>query len=106
MVDKRRETAALWQLYDTVAQRQARAQTSIATGATAALVAAGQAADVDVVWDDPFPDDTYRTRVVLLGLLGRGSAAVVAQTRTGATVRVTATLAVLAGTQFLVLGTA
>lgn len=77
----------------------------LAGAATSVIIAIGGTQQVQVPWPgDGFPTDVYDVDVVLMGLLGKGTAAVVAQTSGAVTVEVTAALLIAAGTQFLVFG--
>lgn len=79
--------------------------TYVAQAATGIALIIGGSTDVTVAWPAPgFPTDVYAVDILPLALVGKATAAVIAQTAADVTVRVTAGLALALGTQFLVVG--
>lgn len=73
----------------------------IGTGA-APLIVLGATANVDIVWPVPFLTPVYQVAVSgLAGILGRATLERVGQTETAVTVKITADLAVTAGSLFV-----
>lgn len=89
---------------DTQAAVCAAHVTHIAGAATGLAIIIGGTQDVVVGWPVPFDNALYTVEIVLMGLLGKATADVLAQDAATVTVRVTAGLLVAAGTQFLVYG--
>jgi hypothetical protein len=66
---------------------------------TLPLIALGGTYDAVVTWDTAMPDTNYSVAVPLVsGLVGKATVALLSKTMTGCTVRVSATVAVAAGT--------
>jgi hypothetical protein len=83
------------------------ASCALSYGTVDAVLILGSSRDVPIVWATPFRTAAYRVEMVpAAGVLGRATMNVVegSQTVAGLTVRVTATLALAAGAQFLVHG--
>lgn len=90
-------------------------RSAMALGATGVSILLGGTADVVVAWPDN-PDGSerfvdsagspldYEVDIVATGLLGKGSYVVLAQTTSTVTVRITATVLIAVGTQFIVYG--
>lgn len=71
-------------------------------GATA-LIVLGGTQDIPITWSTPFATADYQVDVTpASGLLSRATTAVVSQTAAGCVVRVTAALAIVAGSNFVV----
>lgn len=76
----------------------------LAVGATPAILLGGSS-DIVITWPDPgFVTPTYQVEIIPTGLLGKGTYVVLAQDESTVTVRVTATVLIGLGTQFLVFG--
>lgn len=87
----------------TVAQVAAR-QTCLGVATVNAALLLGTSVDVVVTWPVTFTDLAYRVDVVpLTGVLGRATVTEQARSSSTITMRVTATLAVSAGAQLLLL---
>lgn len=93
-------------------------RSAMALGATGVSILLGGTADVVVSWPDnedgtdrfqdpntsagiPLP---YEVDIVATGLLGKGTYVVLSQTTSTVTVRITATVLIAVGTQFIVYG--
>lgn len=71
---------------------------------TTGLIVLGGTQDISVTWSTPMPRDTYQLDASgLTGILGRGTTAVLSHNAAGCMVRVTATLAISAGANFVVM---
>lgn len=90
------------------AQGPSYARCSLVAGVVDAAILLGGSRDVPIVWPVPFRSAEYRIELTPLeGVLGKATLAVLdgTQTAAGATIRVTASLAVALGSRFLAHGT-
>lgn len=103
--DVRRRMAAMWEaataeIITEHEQCQAR-QCRLAGAATSVVLLIGGTDDVMITWSTPMPADEYDVDLIPMGLVGKAGLAVISQDTAAATVRVTATVLLAAGTQFL-----
>jgi hypothetical protein len=89
-----------WQAFDDTKRSH------MAVGATTGVaIIIGGSQDVTVNWPgNGFMRTDYEVDIIPTGLLGKGSWSVIAQDESTVTVRVTATVLITIGTQFLVYG--
>lgn len=77
----------------------------IGIGTTTALLGIGATQDITVPWSTPFAGSTYQYDMTRLGtLIGGGTVAHLSHDNNGITVRVTATVLLAVGAQFMVIG--
>lgn len=74
----------------------------LAGGTLLALLGLGLSVDITITWPTPMPVDVYAVDVIPLALLGKATAVPLTQTAADVTIRVTASVLVAAGSQFLV----